>query len=145
MFARTLDQLRINPDEYFPARPFIEVQSLLDPSHRQVYYGEKDLNYQVGAVVDLPDEKVQGLRWRVVRRWIYIPAVRITVAIDDPKTALYGLEHSFLVGNGPYTAVAQKIARNLVKIAEEGSAATETETKEDEEEEEPPESMSDWL
>lgn len=142
MFARTLDQLRIDPDEYFPARPFVEVVNTSDPDHRQVYYGEKDLNWPVGSVVELPDEKVQGLRWRVVRRWLYIPAVRITVATDDPKTALYNLDHSFLTGNGPYTAITQKTARELVKVAEEmavaATAEAETET------EEPTETMSDW-
>lgn len=117
MFARNLDQLRIDPDEYFPARPFVEVQSIQDPDHRQVYYGEKDLNFPVGAIIDLPDEKVDGLQWRVTRRWLYIPAVQITVAVDDPKSALYGLQHAFLVGPGPYTAVSKKVARKLTEIA----------------------------
>jgi len=141
MFARTLDQLRIDPDMYFPARPFVEVVNTSDPDHRQVYYGEQDLNWQVGTVIDLPDEKIQGLRWRVVRRWIYIPAVRITVATDDPKTALYGLDHSFLTGAGPYTAITQKSARELLKMVSEAEPVTEEPT---EAEEEAPETMSDW-
>jgi len=144
MFARTLDQLRIDPDEYFPARPFVEVVNTINPDHRQVYYGEKDLNWPVGSVVDLPDEKVQGLRWRVVRRWLYIPAVRITVATDDRKTALLDLEHSFLTGSGPYTAITQKTARGLVKVAEEVAVAAAAEAETETEEPTAEETMSDW-
>lgn len=112
-FAPNLDLLRLDPDLQIPARPFIEVESEgLSPPILQVYSGSYDRGFPAGTVIELPDEKVSGLRWRIVRRWLYIPSQSLSISCDG-EHFFDTTNHLPMAGSGPYIPVNKKAVLKL--------------------------------
>jgi hypothetical protein len=116
MFRPDIHSLRLDPDLHVAVRPFVEIESVgLDPPIRQRYFSKRDngTTWRVGCtLVNIDDEKVPGLQWKIIKRWFHVPAFQLNFTNDLTEVQDTTGEVA-MPGDGPYVAMYRHMIQKL--------------------------------
>lgn len=117
MFSQDIHSLRMDPDEHVAVRPFVEIESVgyYQPPIRQYYFSKQDggIHWSPGTLLsNVADEKVEGLQWRVVKRWFHVPVFQLSFS-NDLTDFIDTKGRAPMPGDGPYVAMFRQALQKI--------------------------------